>query len=278
MGKLVKDMTPEELERQRERDRARYKNLTPEQRDRRRKAASKRAREAYKKTTEISAAELERRREINRRSSKKFREKNPSLSRSRSKQTRENNIEEYRKREAANARRRRLRDEVRQKDRERCRAYRIENIEKEKERKKRYSKKHRKALREKQLERHHRKKNDPEYFTPRNLRLRLSVAVKRNYKTGSAVRDLGCSIDEFRVHIESQFDEFMSWENYGVYWQFDHIYPLDKANLEDRVEFLAVANWRNYQPLEAGENSRKGNKVTPKASRLFESLKKEFST
>ena len=33
---------------------------------------------------------------------------------------------------------------------------------------------------------------------------------------------------------------------------------------QDRVEFLAVANWRNYQPLEAGENIRKGNKVTPK--------------
>ena len=33
----------------------------------------------------------------------------------------------------------------------------------------------------------------------------MGNAIKGNYKTGSAVRDLGCSIDEFKAHIESKF-------------------------------------------------------------------------
>jgi hypothetical protein len=119
-------------------------------------------------------------------------------------------------------------------------------------------------------------KSDPNKMIAKTLRDRFNVAFKGSLKNGSGVRDLGLSIDEFRVRIESMFDESMSWENRGSYWQFDHIYPLDKANLQDRVEVKAVANWRNYQPLEAGENIRKGNTVTPEAQKLFDDLKTQF--
>ena len=151
------------------------------------------------------------------------------------------------------------------------RNYSKANKEKERERNRKYHKENKDAI-------YQRLKSDPNKSIAKSLRGRFYMAFDGNAKTGSGVADLGMSIDEFRVHIESQFDEFMTWENRGTYWQFDHIYPLNKANLRDRVEFLAVANWRNYQPLEAGENNRKNDKVTPKAKRLFESLKKEFST
>ena len=129
--------------------------------------------------------------------------------------------------------------------RERARQYYEEN----KERARKYREANKDKIRE-QL------KSNPNRMIATALRARGCQAFKNNWKTGSFVRDLGMSIDEFRVHIENQFDEFMSWENRGSYWQFDHIYPLNKANLRDRVEFLAVANWRNYQPLEAVENIR----------------------
>ena len=69
----------------------------------------------------------------------------------------------------------------------------------------------------------------------------------------------------------------MDWENRGKYWQIDHIYPMIEADLNDRVEFLAVNNWRNLQPLSAKDNISKHDEVTPEATKLFNKLKKEFS-
>lgn len=61
-----------------------------------------------------------------------------------------------------------------------------------------------------------------------NLRSRLYQAIKSGSKAGSAVRDLGCSISEFRDFLESKFISGMSWENYGCKpgcWSIDHIIP-----------------------------------------------------
>ena len=38
-----------------------------------------------------------------------------------------------------------------------------------------------------------------------SLRTRLSNAVKNNQKSGSAVRDLGCSIEELKQYLEAKF-------------------------------------------------------------------------
>ena len=103
------------------------------------------------------------------------------------------------------------------------------------------------------------------------------MCIKNEAKTGSAVRDMGCTGEEIKRHLESLFDENMTWENYGEYWHIDHIYPLGRANHKDRVEFLAVNNWRNLQPLEAKANMEKGDQVFPEAQELFNKLKKEFS-
>lgn len=68
---------------------------------------------------------------------------------------------------------------------------------------------------------------------------------------------------ELREHLESQFDENMSWDNYGSYWHIDHIYP-QSLLIYDSLEhpnFLKCWSLRNLRPLEAKENLRKGNKV-----------------
>jgi len=110
-----------------------------------------------------------------------------------------------------------------------------------------------------------------------NLRTRLNLAIRRGNKAGSAVRDLGCTIDQLRMHIASQFTGCMSWETWGTSFEIDHIFPLAAANLEDRAEFLAVNNWRNLQPLTPAANNAKNNKVTAKARHLFDALVAEFS-
>lgn len=93
------------------------------------------------------------------------------------------------------------------------------------------------------------------------LRTRLNNAIKVNQKTGSAIKDLGCSIEELKIHLESQFQEGMSWDNYGLHgWHIDHIKPLSKFDLTDRKELLKVCHFSNLQPLWAKDNLIKGNR------------------
>jgi hypothetical protein len=112
-----------------------------------------------------------------------------------------------------------------------------------------------------------RKQGDLNFKIACNLRSRLCRIVKNGQKAGSAVRDLGCSVDFFKAYIESKFyphpitGEIMSWENYGRLWQFDHMYPLSKADLTDRIQFLWVCHYTNIQPLWKEENLKKGNKI-----------------
>jgi len=89
------------------------------------------------------------------------------------------------------------------------------------------------------------------------LRTRLNSAIKRNYKSGSAVRDLGCTIEFFKEHIAKQFKNGMTWENWGKVWHIDHIEPLCSFDLEDREQFLAAVHYTNMQPLLIKDNLAK---------------------
>lgn len=93
------------------------------------------------------------------------------------------------------------------------------------------------------------------------LRIRLRSALKRNFKTGSAVRDLGCTIDYLKLYLESLFKPGMTWANHGSNgWHIDHIMPLSKFNLTDREQLLKACHYTNLQPLWAFENMKKGNR------------------
>jgi hypothetical protein len=94
------------------------------------------------------------------------------------------------------------------------------------------------------------------------LRTRLAKAIKGNFKSGSAVKDLGCSIQDFKLWLEQQFQIGMSWENYGsTGWHIDHIVPLNSFDLEDRNQLKKACNWFNFQPMWAEENLSKGAKI-----------------
>ena len=117
----------------------------------------------------------------------------------------------------------------------------------------------------------HRRKKDAErraidltYRLKNNLRVRLNKAIRNNQKTGSAVRDLGCSVEELKIRLESMFTDGMTWENYGNSkgrWSIDHIIPVDAFDISDREQLLKVCHYTNLQPMWAIENSRKGNKI-----------------
>lgn len=93
-----------------------------------------------------------------------------------------------------------------------------------------------------------------------NLRSRIGRAIRKGYKTGSAVRDLGCAIPDFKLHIEALFQPGMTWTNWGE-WHLDHIKPLASFDLKNREQFLAACHYTNMQPLWAVENMRKSDKI-----------------
>ncbi len=97
-----------------------------------------------------------------------------------------------------------------------------------------------------------------QYRLRRNLRIRLYQAIKGNYKAGSAVKDLGCSIEHLIKHLESKFADRMTWDNYGK-WHIDHIKPLSKFDLANSSEWAVACNFMNLQPLWAIDNTRKLN-------------------
>ena len=103
-----------------------------------------------------------------------------------------------------------------------------------------------------------RRKEDPVFKLKCNLRTRLYVAVRKG-KPGSSVKDLGCTIEELRIHLESKFEENMSWDNYGK-WHIDHIKPLASFDLSIREELLIACHYTNLQPLWALDNIKKGSK------------------
>ena len=65
---------------------------------------------------------------------------------------------------------------------------------------------------------------------------------------------LGCSFEEFKLHLESRFEDWMTWEIRGLYngqlnygWDIDHIIPISSAVTEEDV--IRLNHYTNLQPL-----------------------------
>ena len=140
--------------------------------------------------------------------------------------------------------------------------WREKNEEKVKERMRKYNKENREKFRNYYKKRYKEiYKNNTQYKLGKILRNRLHHALKGNVKNGSAVHDLGCTLEELKVYLENQFQEGMTWENWKHDgWHIDHIKPLSKFDLTDPVQFKEACHYTNLQPLWWNENLKKSNK------------------
>ena len=96
-----------------------------------------------------------------------------------------------------------------------------------------------------------------------NLRSRVSHAWSRNSKSASTETLVGCSMDELRDHLESQFTDGMTWDNYGE-WHVDHIKPCSMFDFSVDSHQFECFHYTNMQPLWAIDNYKKGNKYDNK--------------
>jgi hypothetical protein len=96
---------------------------------------------------------------------------------------------------------------------------------------------------------------------------RLSSRIRSQVRRALVDRDktpdrykaaIGCTYRELAIHIESQFQPGMTWENMGK-WHIDHITPVAHF-LENDPEGFAWNHYTNLQPLWARDNLSKGAK------------------
>lgn len=92
--------------------------------------------------------------------------------------------------------------------------------------------------------------------TSRRIRYELNTLLKGK-KTKRTVELIGCSIEFLKRHIETKFEDDMSWDNYGKVWEIDHIIPCSSWNLADEFENICCWNYRNLQPLSKYKNRSK---------------------
>lgn len=102
--------------------------------------------------------------------------------------------------------------------------------------------------------------NEPNFRIAVNLRSRVLKAIENNQKAGSTLELLGCSVDFFKLYLESKFTPEMSWGNHGSVWHIDHIKPCAKFDLSKPEEQRVCFHYKNMQPLFAYENMSKKDK------------------
>ena len=122
-----------------------------------------------------------------------------------------------------------------------------------------------------------RRNTDPSYKLRRNV-MHAIIASIRNYGfKNEQIINLNKAIfaylpytaDQLKQHIESLWEEWMSWDNYGRFhsehktWQIDHVIPQSKlsfSNFEDE-NFQKLWALSNLRPLETIVNIKKSNKL-----------------
>jgi len=97
-----------------------------------------------------------------------------------------------------------------------------------------------------------------------NNRISTSIrrSLKENRKNNYWEALVNFTLQDLIIHLEKQFKEGMSWDNYGK-WHIDHKKPLASFsfNSYEGKEFKECWSLENLQPLWAEENIRKSNKI-----------------
>ena len=118
-------------------------------------------------------------------------------------------------------------------------------------------------------------------ISPEHRKIRHSFSVcingrlkkRNNNKEGNSIFELlGYTFEDLIEHLESKFEPWMSWDNYGIYnphkrtWNIDHIIPdssFDYSSYNDE-QFKESWSLSNLRPIDSYENIMKSNSTRSK--------------
>lgn len=162
--------------------------------------------------------------------------------------------------------------------------YSINNKEKIKEKSKEYYINNKEQIKEYQLKNKNkileynkdyqkkRRLKDPTFNLRHNISHLINEALKKqnSSKTDKSILQyLPYTINEFKQHLEKQWEPWMNWDNHGRInknkktWHIDHIIPqffLPYNSMEEE-NFQKCWALENLRPLEAFKNIKKKNKI-----------------
>jgi hypothetical protein len=114
-----------------------------------------------------------------------------------------------------------------------------------------------------------RKSSDTENYEQHNYWKRiLQAALTRIVYRGDIfckyLEYFGCTSQELRKHIESQFESWMNWSNHGQYrkgkprtWNIDHIDECSTFDLSKKEDRLSCFNFKNLRPMCSKQNKQR---------------------
>jgi|TARA_Y100000310_G_C20381733_1_gene668464 hypothetical protein len=143
-------------------------------------------------------------------------------------------------------------------------AYRKRNKEETLAYAKEYREKNRESIANK---RRQRRQTDPIFRIRCDVSSKIAHAIKeksadKKSKGGKTFEHLPYTPQQLKEHIESQFEDWMTWDNHGD-WHIDHIYPQSKLPYDslEHPNFQKCWALENLRPLSAKENLKKSNKI-----------------
>jgi len=114
-----------------------------------------------------------------------------------------------------------------------------------------------------------RRANDATFRLRKNISCLIRNTLKRfnSSKNGSSITQyLPYSIEELKCHLESEFEPWMNWQNWGLAsnntttWHIDHIIPQSCLPFKSMTDENFIKLWAlsNLRPLQAKQNCSDG--------------------
>ena len=103
-------------------------------------------------------------------------------------------------------------------------------------------------------------KSDPSFRLARICRHRIWKMLKGYSRSERSTELVGCTWEKLAKHLQSQFEHWMSWDNYGSEWHVDHIKPCAAFDLSIERERFACFHYTNLRPLRSIDNWSKNSR------------------
>lgn len=110
-------------------------------------------------------------------------------------------------------------------------------------------------------------KRDPDYAFGVKIRAKMRLMLRGLRKSAPTEVLLGCKLSDFKKYLESLWEPWMSWGNYGGHqegnWQIDHIVPIASFDLTDPEQQKLCFHYSNLRPLCSKKNREKWHTANP---------------
>jgi hypothetical protein len=110
---------------------------------------------------------------------------------------------------------------------------------------------------------HERYHNNPIERIGRNYRQYLRDYIFKDKITKDIDKIVDLPVTKLKDWLEYNFQSEMTWENYGTFWNIDHVTPCSSFDLEDEEQLYECFSWKNTLPVYCKENLIKHTKIDP---------------